>query len=80
MIEPVRIPRVVDWLAIGICAVGAALYFTHIEWSKTFPGFPLDDAWIHLQFARNLGNGQGFSYNTGMPVAGGDRLRRSFML
>lgn len=70
MTERVRIPRVFDWLAIGICAVGAALYFTHIEWSKTFPGFPLDDAWIHLQFARNLGNGQGFSYNTGMPVAG----------
>lgn len=32
--------------------------------------FPLDDSWIHLQFARNLAEGYGFSYNPGFPVAG----------
>ena len=32
--------------------------------------FPLDDSWIHLQFARNLAEGQGFAYNPGGPVAG----------
>jgi hypothetical protein len=34
------------------------------------PGFPLDDSWIHLTFARNLARGWGFAYNRGEPVAG----------
>ncbi len=34
------------------------------------PAFPLDDSWIHLQFARNLAEGRGFAYNPGVPVAG----------
>jgi hypothetical protein len=33
-------------------------------------GFPLDDSWIHLHFARNIAEGHGFSYNPGVPVAG----------
>ena len=33
-------------------------------------GFPLDDSWIHLQFARNLSLGDGLTYNPGEPVAG----------
>jgi hypothetical protein len=33
-------------------------------------GFPLDDSWIHLQFARNLAEGHGFSFNPGVAVAG----------
>ncbi len=28
-------------------------------------GVPLDDAWIHFQFARNISQGAGFSYNPG---------------
>jgi len=34
------------------------------------PGFPLDDSWIHLHFARNIAEGAGFAYNPGAPVAG----------
>lgn len=33
-------------------------------------GFPLDDSWIHLQFARNLTEGLGLSYNPGELVTG----------
>ena len=33
-------------------------------------GFPLDDSWIHLHFARNIAEGAGFVYNPGVPVAG----------
>ncbi len=33
-------------------------------------GFPLDDSWIHFQFARNVAGGHGFSYNPGVPVSG----------
>jgi len=33
-------------------------------------GFPLDDAWIHAQFARNIATGNGFSFNPGERVAG----------
>jgi arabinofuranosyltransferase len=32
--------------------------------------FPLDDSWIHLQFARNLARGLGLSYNPGHLVTG----------
>jgi arabinofuranosyltransferase len=33
-------------------------------------GFPLDDSWIHLHFARNIAAGLGFAYNPGRPIAG----------
>jgi len=32
------------------------------------PGFPLDDSWIHLHFARNIAEGAGFAYNPGTPA------------
>ena len=33
-------------------------------------GWPLDDSWIHLQFARNLAAGGGLAYNSGELVTG----------
>jgi hypothetical protein len=36
---------------------------------STQPGYPLDDSWIHQVFARNLANGDGFSFNPGEPIS-----------
>ena len=33
-------------------------------------GFPLDDSWIHLQFAKHLAAGNGLSYSAGERVTG----------
>lgn len=41
-----------------------------IAGSVGLDSFPLDDSWIHLQFARNLASGHGFAYNPDVPVAG----------
>lgn len=68
--SPSRWLRLLDIVPVAAAAVAAAWYFTIVEWRTTFWGFPLDDAWIHLQFAKNLGQGAGFSYNPGIPVAG----------
>jgi len=34
------------------------------------PGFPLDDTWAHMVFARSFAEGQGFAYNPGQPETG----------
>ena len=46
-------------------------WFEWQTWSRLGTlGFPLDDAWIHAQFARNIAAGAGFSYNPGEWVSG----------
>jgi hypothetical protein len=59
-----------DTAIVVVAALSAAALGTWMEWAQTAPGFPLDDTWIHLQFARNLAEGQGFSFNAGIPSSG----------
>jgi len=49
---------------------GAALFLARERSIAHVWGFPLDDSWIHAQFARNIATGQGFSFNPGERVAG----------
>ncbi len=62
------------WRADGLVVAAALLplaLFVAREWQVAgASGFPLDDSWIHLHFARNIAAGAGFSYNPGIPVAG----------
>ena len=59
-----------DLLVVVAALVPLALYVARETRVAGAAGFPLDDAWIHLHFARNLASGAGFSYNPGVPVAG----------
>jgi len=64
-----------DWawlaslLAIG-CLVLGLLALTAERFTGGQGGVPLDDAWIHFQFARNLARGDGLSFNPGQPTSG----------
>ena len=55
-------------LAVMLIMVGFFLWREHST-AGTF-GFPLDDSWIHAQFAHNIVLGHGFSYNPGVPASG----------
>jgi hypothetical protein len=60
-----------DDLAVVLAAAVPLGLFVAVERSVAgTSGFPLDDSWIHLHFARNLAEGGGFAYNPGRPVAG----------
>jgi hypothetical protein len=66
--------RVIYWWEVGLlglaASVGAALFLVY-EWHIGGRwGFPLDDTWIHLQYARNIAAGGGFSFNAGQPSPG----------
>src|SRR5436309_4914709 len=62
------------WLLRGILAaipVALALFYLSSELAREGRlGFPMDDPYIHFQFARNLAHGAGFSFNPGEPTPG----------
>jgi hypothetical protein len=64
-----------DWawlaslLAVGCLTLGL-LALTADRFTGGQGGVPLDDAWIHFQFARNLARGDGLSFNPGQPTSG----------
>jgi hypothetical protein len=72
MPDPVARARPAWWLraAIALLAVVLALAYLAAERRAGPLGFPLDDAWIHAQFATNLAHGHGLAFNPGEPSTG----------
>lgn len=54
------------WLILIVLHALAALVFLR----SAGPGFPLDDTWSHMVYARSIARGDGFAYNAGEQEAG----------
>lgn len=54
----------------GVVVLLALFMWQNLQITGGELGVPLDDAWIHYQFARNISQGNGFSYNPGQPTPG----------
>lgn len=56
-------------IMVALCVMGVYLFREGIATGGQY-GVPLDDAWIHYQFASNLAQGNGFAFNSGEPMPG----------
>jgi arabinofuranosyltransferase len=80
-----RRPSQDDWLWLGSLLVAGTLAlavfaFAAHRFTNGQGGVPLDDAWIHFQFARNLARGNGLSFNPGVPTSGSTAPLWTFVL
>ncbi len=66
-------------LALVVAGIFVAYFSVELK-QNGMPGFPLDDPWIHLTFARNIARGWGFAYNHGEQVAGSTAPLWTFVL
>jgi hypothetical protein len=66
------------WLSLALPA--ALLYLAVSAWVFGFSGFPLDDAWIHQTYARNLARSGQLAFTPGVPSAGSTALLWTLLL
>lgn len=64
-----RLPGSPAFLLLLLCLASALLYLG-VSAAGGFVGFPLDDAWIHQTYARNLATRHQFAFLPGHPSAG----------
>ncbi|MCP4250331.1 MAG: hypothetical protein GY778_25085, partial [bacterium] len=60
------------WLALSVAAAACLVYLgSELYVFSGVLALPLDDSWIHLQFARHLATGHGLAYDTAADGTGG---------
>src|SRR5690606_36632405 len=71
--RPMRLPTARHCPPLAVFALLAALVvaaYLAASAAGGYVGFPLDDAWIHQTYARNLGQHGEFAFVLGQPSAG----------
>ncbi len=61
-----------EWLAVGVTLVTLVTLLFGMWGSGWNLALPLDDTFIHFQYARQLAAGHPFQFNTGDPASSGD--------
>jgi hypothetical protein len=59
-----------SWVILATIALAAVLFYLIISALTFGLGFPLDDSWIHLTYARNLAEHGQWAFQLGTPSAG----------
>lgn len=70
--------HLVFWM--GLALIVCLFYLAVSSWIFGFSGFPLDDAWIHQTYARNLANSGQLAFIPGVPSAGSTAPLWTFLL
>lgn len=63
-------PKVRPYFLLAVIWFFVSVFFLTLGPVRPTPGFPLDDAWIHFDFAKNTALGHGFGLNPGEPSTG----------
>ncbi len=73
-------PRTTLPLWLGLALLSGLFYVALANWGSGSFGFPLDDAWIHQTYARNLARSGQLAFVPGVPSAGSTAPLWTFLL